>query len=222
MDELNGCTVTVTIPLFDSSRFIDDCLNGLLKQTYAPSEIIFVIDNRTTDNSEEILKRRMNEFGSLRIVKQNDRKGLAGARNIGIKEAKSDVIWFLDVDDMPHPTFLEELLSVMMETDADTVICNHFQSFKREMGIAPEKNYSFVVRDGKYAVEHYTDYPIYSWSRIQKKSVFNENSIFREHPAAEDIEQTIRQYSVSNKVCYYNKPLFTYVKRKSSSSKKKS
>lgn len=219
MGELEEYSVTVTVPIYNSSEFIDDCLKCISNQIYKVSEILFVVDERTTDDSEQKLEDRLGSFDNLRIIKQMDRNGLAGARNIGIREAKGNVIWFLDVDDFPHPTFLEEMLNIMHETNADTVLCNHFQSFKREIVKTPKKQYGYIVFDGKYAVEHYRDFPIYSWSRIQKKTVFNEESMFRNHPAAEDIEQTIRQYVSSNKVCYYDKPLYTYIKRKSSMTK---
>ena len=211
-------TVTVTVPIFNSSEYIEDCLGYLSKQTYSDFEILFVVDNRTTDNSEETLRKKAEEHDNIRIIMQDDGKGLAGARNIGIRESKGDVIWFLDVDDIPQPTFLEDLLNVMYQTDADTIVCNHFQSFERRQNEVPEKEYSLKVVDGAYAVEHYTEFPIHSWSRIQKRSVFNEDSMFRERPAAEDIEQTIRQYAVSEKVCYFNKPLHTYVKSRRTSS----
>ena len=210
--------VTVTVPIYDSSEYIDDCIGYLSQQTYRDFEILFVVDSRTTDGSDEILRAKAEGSDNIRIVMQDDGKGLAGARNIGILESKGDVIWFLDVDDIPCPTFLEELLGIMSETGADTVICNHFQSFERRQMTIPEREYSCRVVDGAYAAEHYTDYPIYSWSRIQKRSVFDEDTMFRERPAAEDIEQTIRQYACSGKVCYYDKPLHIYVKSRRTSS----
>lgn len=219
MGELEDYSVTVTIPVYNSSEFIDDCLDNLSRQTYDIFEIIIVVDDRTSDDSVDKLKKKADLFDNMRIIMQNDGKGLASARNIGIKEAKGDIIWFLDVDDIPHPDFLKELIDIMRKTDADTVICNHFQSFKKEMKAIPENKYTFKVVDGCEAMENYTDYPIYSWSRIQKRIVFDEDSLFREHKAAEDIEQTIRQLAVSKKVCYYNKPLFTYYKRKKSATR---
>ncbi len=219
MGGFGGHLVTVTVPVYNSSEFIDDCLKCISDQTYGVYEIIFVVDERTTDDSEQKLKEKSSSFENLKIIEQADGDGLAGARNIGIKEAKGDILWFLDVDDLPHPTFLEELLDVMDETGADTVVCNHFQSFERKMAPVPEKEYRYSVVSGGYAVEHYTDYPIYSWSRIQKRSIFNEESMFRVRYASEDIEQTIRQFSVSEKVCFLEKPLFTYVKSKRSSTK---
>ena len=211
--------VTVTVPIYNSSECIDDCLDYLSEQTHEIFEMLFVVDERTTDGSEKILEEKKALFDNLRIIKQTDGKGLAGARNIGIRESKGDVIWFLDVDDIPCPTFLEELLKIMSEAGADTVVCNHFQTFERKNIPIPQKEYSYKVVDGSFAAEHYTDYPIYSWSRIQKRMVFNEKSMFRERPAAEDVEQTIRQFAESNKVCYYNKPLHTYVKSQKTSTK---
>ena len=218
MGESGDYSVTVTVPIYNSSRFIDDCLRYISEQTYDILEVIFVVDERTTDGSEQLLKEKAKTLGNVRVVMQSDDGGLAGARNIGIRESKGDVIWFLDVDDIPHLTFLEELIRVMKETDSDMAICNNFQTFERKMLNIPNKDYSYTVVDGSYAVEHYTDYPIYSWSRIQKRSVFSEESVFRSRPAAEDIEQTIRQYAVSKKVCYYNKPLYVYVKSKRTAS----
>ena len=108
MDGLEGYSVTVTVPVYNSSGFIDDCLDNLFKQTYDIFEAIFVVDKRTTDDSEEKLRKRSVQYNNIRIIIQTDEKGLAGARNIGIEEARGDIIWFLDVDDFPHPDFLKE------------------------------------------------------------------------------------------------------------------
>ena len=204
--------VTVTIPVLNGSEYLEGCVGSLKAQKFKDFETVFVVDDRTDDDSLEIIDRLYTGM-DYRIVIQTERTGLAGARNIGIDEAEGDIIWFLDVDDHPYPDFLEELVSILDENDADIVFCNHFEYCKRIIPEIPEHDYRVKVLDKEYALSNFIDLPVYSWSRIQKRSLFDDGRArFIQRPAAEDIEQTVRSIAIAKKMCYYEKPLYVYYK----------
>ena len=205
--------VTVTVPILNSSQYLKDCIQCLNDQTFRDFEIVFVVDGRTDDGSMEIIEDLCSGMDGVRTVVQTERTGLAGARNIGIDEAKGEIIWFLDVDDHPYPGFLEELVSILDENDADIVFCNHFEFCKRIVPEIPEHDYKVKIVDREQALSNFIDLPVYSWSRIQKKKLFDDGRArFIQRPAAEDIEQTVRSIAVAEKICYYEKPLYVYYK----------
>jgi glycosyltransferase involved in cell wall biosynthesis len=89
--------VAVVIPCFNHKRFLAGAIESALAQTVAPSEII-VVD----DGSDEDLSSVTHSYPQVKLVRQ-DNRGLAGARNRGLKEATSDKIVFLDADDRLSP-----------------------------------------------------------------------------------------------------------------------
>ena len=204
--------VTVTVPILNGSNYLEGCIVSLKAQTFRDFEIVFVVDDRTDDDSLEIIEK-LCEGMDYRTVIQTERTGLAGARNIGIDEAKGEIIWFLDVDDHPYETFLEEMVSILDKNDADIVFCNHYEFCKRIIPDIPEHDYKVKIVDKEKALSNFIDLPVYSWSRIQKKSLFDDGRArFIQRPAAEDIEQTVRSIAIAEKICYYEKPLYVYYK----------
>ena len=136
-------------------------------------------------------------------------------------EAKGDIIWFLDMDDYVYPSFLEEMVQIMDKNDADIVFCNHYEYCRRIVPEIPDDDYKVKKIEPDYALAHFTELPIHSWSRIQKKSIFKDGTArFIKRLAAEDIEQTIRSILVSDRIFYYNKPLYVYYKMKDTAAKR--
>ncbi len=213
--------VTVTIPILNGFDYLKDCVSNLDNQSFRDFEVIFVIDHRSSGDVVSFIRSYCEEKDNARFVIQTDNDGLAGARNIGIDESRGDIIWFLDVDDYVYPTFLEEMVRIMDENDAELLFCNHFEYRKRIIPSVPDYNYRVRKIDSEYALAHFMELPINSWSRIQKKSIFSDGTArFINRPAAEDIEQTIRSIYVSNRIFYYNKPLYVYYKTEDTAKKR--
>lgn len=205
--------VTVAVAVYNGSTHIPGCIACLSEQVYRDFEVVFVVDSKTTDNSVELIEEGASSLPSCRVVIQNDSDRLGGARNIGIREASGELIWFLDVDDHPYPDFLSELVRIQGETGADIVFCNHIQLTERAVPPEPSGEFRVEVVSASDAVADFTRFPVYSWSRIQRRSIFeSEDAFFINRPAAEDVEQTIRSLAVSDRVCYYGKPLYVYYK----------
>lgn len=205
--------VTVAVAVYNGSTHIPGCIACLSEQVYRDFEVVFVVDSKTTDNSVELIEEGASSLPSCRVVIQNDSDRLGGARNIGIREASGELIWFLDVDDHPYPDFLSELVRIQGETGADIVFCNHIQLTERAVPPEPSGEFRVEVVSASDAVAEFTRFPVYSWSRIQRRSIFKSgDAFFINRPAAEDVEQTIRSLAVSDRVCYYGKPLYVYYK----------
>ena len=205
--------VTVAVAVYNGSTHIPGCIACLSEQVYRDFEVVFVVDSKTTDNSVELIEEGASSLPSCRVVIQNDSDRLGGARNIGIREASGELIWFLDVDDHPYPDFLSELVRIQGETGADIVFCNHIQLTERAVPPEPSGEFRVEVVSASDAVAEFTRFPVYSWSRIQRRSIFESgDAFFINRPAAEDVEQTIRSLAVSDRVCYYGKPLYVYYK----------
>jgi len=99
--------VSVIIPAYNQAQFLGGAIQSVLDQSYNDYEII-VIDDGSTDNTKEVAA----QFGErVRYIWQEN-KGLAGARNTGIRAAKGELIGLLDSDDQWLPVFLETMVTL--------------------------------------------------------------------------------------------------------------
>lgn len=89
--------VSIILPVYNVSQFLERCLDSLLEQRCQNMEIIAVNDG-STDNSPEILERYLSRFTALRIIHQEN-KGLAEARNTALSLATGKYIYCVDSDD---------------------------------------------------------------------------------------------------------------------------
>ncbi|AEH45612.1 glycosyl transferase family 2 [Thermodesulfatator indicus DSM 15286] len=106
-----GPLVSVIIPCYNCSIFLEEAIQSVLDQTLKNYEIIIVNDG-STDNSLDIInKYSTNNF--IKIVTQNN-KGVSAARNLGIKLASGHYYYFLDSDDILHPKALDNLVNIAM------------------------------------------------------------------------------------------------------------
>lgn len=98
--------VTVVVPLYNTERYIAQTLNSILSQTFSDFEVV-VVDDASTDNGPEVVRVFMKNDARIRMVTQENR-GLAGARNSGIRAARGQYIALLDADDLWQPEKLAQ------------------------------------------------------------------------------------------------------------------
>ncbi len=114
--------VSIIVPVYNKERFLRQCLDSLLDQTYRAIEIICVNDG-STDGSLEILQDYAERDNRIVLIDQEN-KGAGNARNAGIRIARGRYLQFLDADDFFEPVMIENMLKKAEAKDADIVICN--------------------------------------------------------------------------------------------------
>ena len=103
--------VAVIIPAYNASRYLAHTLQSVSNQTHKALEIV-IIDDGSTDDTVSICRRFAAGDPRMRILSTENR-GVAAARNTGIKASKSAYIAFLDADDIWHPTYVERMLAAL-------------------------------------------------------------------------------------------------------------
>ena len=114
--------ISIIIPVYNVEKYLRECLDSLLNQTFQDFEIICV-DDGSTDKSLEILqeyKRKDDRF----VILQQRHSGAGSARNNGIRLAEGKYIQFLDADDYFEPTLLDEMYNHAEKFDADLTVCS--------------------------------------------------------------------------------------------------
>ncbi len=112
--------VSIIIPTYNEEEDIEKCLNAVLSLKYDKREII-VIDSASTDNTPHIL-RKYQENGLIKMISENERRGVSSARNLGINNANGEIVVLLNADIIPEKDFINKILG-HYENGADFVVC---------------------------------------------------------------------------------------------------
>ena len=120
---MNNPLVTVIIPLYNASQYIEQCIQSVREQTYTNLEIV-VVNDGSTDNSREIAEEKAYEDSRIVIINQKN-GGVSMARNAGIAVSHGDYICFVDSDDYLDVNCINGL---MQHTDQQQmVVCNYYE-----------------------------------------------------------------------------------------------
>jgi len=184
-------SIAVVIPNYNRPRMVAEAVESVLAQRRTADEIL-VVDDGSRERSEETVR----SFGEKVGYVYQENRGLAGARNTGIRRTRSDLLVFLDDDDLLEPGHLEALGGAL-ETDSGVSVAYGDALYTdlegRELGvhsrIVPE------IRDAASFAANALSFrgfpPIHS--AMFRRGVFEEHGFFNEtYPCAEDVEMWLR------------------------------
>lgn len=115
----NNIKVSVIIPVYNTEKYLDSCLESVENQTLKDIEIICINDG-SKDNSLEILKNHKSKDNRIKIIDQEN-SGVSAARNAGIKKAIGEYITFVDSDDLISPYLCEINYNNAKKYDTDII-----------------------------------------------------------------------------------------------------
>lgn len=195
--------VSVIIPIYNGSKYIDRAIDSLLSQTYQNLEVILINDG-SKDNSENIILRKIEKNSVPHIVFRyfyQENRGISSARNKGLEEATGKFIAFLDQDDWIDDDYIEVLERAIEDFDSDLVIGG------------------FKLLDAQRKLDEWILNPKYEWSklritapwgRIYRKDIIDKYQLrFMETKISEDLYFNLLFLSYSSRVnvisyCGYN------------------
>lgn len=117
--------ISIVIPVYNVKRYLNECINSVLKQSYNNLEIILV-DDGSTDGSSEICNRYQNKDNRIVVIHQSN-QGLSAARNKGISIAKGKYVTFIDSDDYVAKELIEYLYSAVNKVKSRISVCDYVQ-----------------------------------------------------------------------------------------------
>ena len=109
-------TLSIILPVYNVEAYIGKCLNSILIDNAFCGEVICVNDG-STDNSFSILQQYVLRYPNVQIVSQSN-AGLSVARNVGLKRATGDYVFFIDSDDWIFPHTLQQIIEEIDGEDA--------------------------------------------------------------------------------------------------------
>lgn len=173
--------ITIIVPVYNSSEYLEQCVDSILLQTYENLEL-FLIDDESKDQSGEICDRYASEDDRVRVIHQKN-AGCTAASITGLKEATGDYYMFIDSDDYVEKDMLEEMTRHLIGKKGEIVCCNHILEKQKqtlpttslaEPGIYEGIKLRREIKDRLIGNEQRT-VPMSRCMKLYEKSVFDGN-----------------------------------------------
>lgn len=116
--------LSVVVPAYRVQGYLERCLDSILAGPYDDIEVV-AIDDASPDHCGAIMDRYADRDTRVRVLHLAENQGLGAARNIGLREAKGDYLWFVDSDDWLAPGAIEAVVARLRETVPDVLIVDY-------------------------------------------------------------------------------------------------
>lgn len=199
--------ISVIIPMYNRETTIKEAAMSVLNQTYKDLELI-IVDDCSTDNSIVVVEELEKEDSRVRLIKCDKNGGACVARNLGIDNAKGEIIAFQDSDDIWHKDKLEKSLKAMEESKTDFV----FSALRRIGDIGRENNWGtlpkYNMNNERNKLESILSLNCVSTQTIVcKKDLFNYVKFDEALPRFQDWDLAIQIFKREVKTYYIEEPL---------------
>lgn len=202
------------MPVYNAGDFLVEAIESIKKQTYKNWELI-AIDDGSTDNSLDILKKYSTKNKKVRVYKA-EHKGLPYALNLGLEKTKGEYIARMDADDVNHPKRLETQLNYLRK-HKDIILAGTQVTMISEDG-KPLAKKSFPLSHNEiYKMMAYM-MPI-QHATIMVRSAYFKNIAYQNHTTAEDVSMFFKMLS-KGKMANIKENLYFYRLRTGSNSLK--
>ncbi len=114
--------LSVIVPVYNTQKYLRECVDSILAQTYNNYELILV-DDGSCDGSSEICDEYAGAFSNVTVIHKVN-GGTVSARKAGIQKAQGEYVTFIDSDDWIEALMYEQLMKKILETNADIVMCD--------------------------------------------------------------------------------------------------
>lgn len=165
--------ISIVVPVYKVEKYIDQCIQSILKQTYANWELILV-DDGSPDRCGEICDNYAKKDDRI-IVIHKENGGLSEARNVTFDVIKGKYITFIDSDDSISIHYLEEMTECMDRYGADVVQCD-FTRNESEIERPTSKNKVTVLRSTEIMREflRFGKPKVFACGKLYKANLFHE------------------------------------------------
>lgn len=205
--------VSVVVPVYKVEDCIERCLNSLCRQSLRDIEII-VVDDASPDHCGKICEEFAAKDTRFKVFHQSVNRGLSVARNLGIRNATSKYLMFVDSDDYVHEDFCRDAYECAVRYQADLVMFNQVRVIQqRQYGrkiIEANTEFTEGYLTHQQAVDlMLTDGGNAAWNKLYRKELF-EDIFYPEGFLYEDTGATYKLVVKAPCIYYLNKALYYY------------
>lgn len=204
--------ISIIVPVYNVDKYLYDCINSIVNQTYSNLEIILV-DDGSTDKSAAICDEFSNKDSRIKVIHKKN-QGVAIARNVGLDAAHGEYIGFVDSDDVIKVDMYEFLLNNLLDNDTDISICGIEkvdENLKTLSFMNPDTSFNKVFSKND-AMDSLCENRVINFSfvdKIFKRDLFK-NLRFRENILFEDMDLMYKIIDRADKIFYSSNPKYFY------------
>lgn len=201
--------VSIIVPVYNSEKRIERCIESIIKQTYQNWELILVNDG-SLDNSLKICNDYSNHDSRIKVYSQKN-KGVSEARNLGIYHAKGEFVCFVDSDDSVDDRLLEVLIN--NQKDSDLVICgmNRIINQKVEINCIENTTISGQEMIVDFMQKYYLFWLVSSpWGKLYKKMYIPRSGFDKDISLGEDLKFNIAYFKNISNIKVISESLYNY------------
>lgn len=205
--------ISIIIPTYNSKDYLEKCLTSVINQTFGFENIeVLLVDDKSTDGTKELVKEFSIKYENVVAIFNNVNSGSPSEpRNIGINNATSEYIMFMDNDDYICPDMCEYMYNTIFKEQAEVVSCGYWVSMDNQ---PPYKETSFLDNEKSIirmnSVNEYNNImssgiTMLIWNKIFKKSFIKSNNIkFPNQALYEDVVFMTQVYLNANNIVLVN------------------
>lgn len=217
--------VSIGVPVYNVDKYLDECLDSIMKQTFKDFEVILV-DDGSTDDSFKICQKYVMKDKRFKLIHQEN-KGLAGARNTCLKYMTGDFVTWIDSDDKVVPNYLERLLEVQKETQADIVNGVYYSIVENKIiyydfrSILPQLDVTSISEEDTLESFFNNKYQLAMlWGNLERRKLYK-GVYFSQGIIHEDTGNRFKVFLQAKKIVVLPEAIYGYRKRQDSIMSKK-
>ncbi len=198
--------ISIIIPVYNVEKYLRECLDSVLAQTYKNLEVI-LIDDGSPDSCGKICDEYAAKDNRIKVIHQTN-QGVSAARNVGLDAARGEYIGFVDSDDYIQPDMYEYLYQLISKDNADIAMCNVIQTDTFKSTSPIQENYRLIKNKDLF---DYSDW-MYLVNKLFKNTIFKNLSFQMGASAGEDsyimfhIIKNISLVALGKESKYYYRP----------------
>lgn len=206
--------ISVIIPIYNADKYLKQCLESVLNQSYKDIEIC-CIDDYSTDMSSKILEEYAKKDFRIKIIKNNKNIGVGLSRNKGIDLAKGKYLLFLDSDDWLETNAIQSLVKCINKYEELDIINYAYNDYddknKRNTHTTkiPKEYLNRIINI--YDNSSSIDYMEFGMTKLINANFLKVNNIvFNDNKAIEDVQFFLNIITRARKILFINDVIFTY------------
>lgn len=190
--------ISVIVPVYNTGKYLEECIESIINQSYKNLEIIIVNDD-STDESEDIILKYQSIDKRIRYY-HKEKSGSGLTRNFGIQEALGKFISFIDSDDYIDLEMIEKLYLSIKEDDSFAAVTKGYEVINGEnILFARTKEETKLLRSPSVCM------------KLFNKKIIDESGIrFTNVIIGEDLEFVFKLLIYNDKISYVDEPLYYY------------
>ena len=202
--------VSIIVPIYNSEKYLINCLDSLVNQTLDNIEIILINDG-STDDSINIIKKYAKKYSNI-VYFDKKNEGIGVSRNFGIEKSKGKYIAFVDSDDYVSINFAKNMYDFCENNNLDMAVCDYYRinEITHEKDIFEIEDFEITDLESNKALIYKLNHS--PWNKLYKRELFLKNNIyFPTDLKYEDAAVVIPLLKYASKIGKFNEPLNYYI-----------